>query len=59
MAIDSILVYRNNGLNLIAEICSTHHQVDPNALAVITEEELRAQLEVRIVRPKNMPIPDD
>jgi hypothetical protein len=50
---------RNDMLELIAEICGDYYPVASNALAVISEEELKAQLKERIIRPKNIPVPEE
>jgi hypothetical protein len=56
--IDMVVEARKNFLNDITSICASHHRISPSTLVAETEEDLRAQLEARIVRPKNWPQQD-
>jgi hypothetical protein len=57
--INAILKFRRTTLEYVTEVCEDYHPIDSNALVIESEEDLRALLNERIVRPKNFPLQDD
>jgi hypothetical protein len=57
--IDSIAMQRTEVLRSITKLCGDGLPIDPTILGGESEEDFRARLEARIVRPKNFPLQEE